>query len=653
VKYVIRVCSAVLCLVLSACGGSGGSTLPNTIASTALKDSLPVINPTISGQLFFVENSYVTELDIKTGLETRSFISQNATPPAESESSTPNLVKLFTVGKQVLLDRSHADAKTYQQWIPYNSVEASADSQLFIEQGIKTDCEPICITPKATGELQLVDKAQRVIRSLTEFDVAQFMPNGDLALIKNDSIYRLGIDDFQPRLIKKFTQEIAIENEFKSGNVDVVGSNYAERVKRLLISPNGDNIAFVTKDKRAVWVMTANGNNLKQLTMPINSKSDNGFSWELALEAFSPDGQSVLISTKEAIDFYGFKQRRFFIVPLPTVNAIDLDNAPEQTRMKFIDKRTGKVVYQAPSSVASWKDLPTRAEFTFPLGTTIAGDGVNRGLKGAYFDDQIRKIDLESGKASYVPLRFSGYRVIGISPLGDYALKTEGYPSALYATFASDGTLSAENCLPSLGCSELGFSPNKQQLSCLSYDYGYDGKFIQYSLKIYSADLKAEIKNISNVASARWLPDGGLVYTSYEKLGVFFLNQAFLASKEIANFSVWATVLSVSASGSKLLLWLDGQVWIMNIDGSGLRQLTNAASEIAGAVFSPNEKIVLVSGLNYDEAEPAGQVWAVPVDGVRVPIFNTLIKSTSAFPIQMLANDKLISVPFSSHMVWQ
>ena len=73
-------------------------------------------------------------------------------------------------------------------------------------------------------------------------------------------------------------------------------------------------------------------------------------------------------------------------------------------------------------------------------------------------------------------------------------------------------------------------------------------------------------------------------------------NKMLTTSTKSESDAVW------TANGQKIAYLCDGQIWEMNADGTGRRQLTNDKTGIDGFMFSPGEKkVVLIKQIPYHE----------------------------------------------------
>ncbi|SKA37603.1 hypothetical protein SAMN04488128_104313 [Chitinophaga eiseniae] len=118
-----------------------------------------------------------------------------------------------------------------------------------------------------------------------------------------------------------------------------------------------------------------------------------------------------------------------------------------------------------------------------------------------------------------------------------------------------------------------------------------------------------------------WMPDNTLLFSIGKK--ICRTNTAFTQAwviKEL-NFAEWGD-LTVSPDGSKLAFVAGSHIWMMNIDGSNLVQVTASSKTEVVPEFSPDGKW-LVLGSEYQVTGPFGRIWrlvVVPADGKKYNI---------------------------------
>jgi len=145
-----------------------------------------------------------------------------------------------------------------------------------------------------------------------------------------------------------------------------------------------------------------------------------------------------------------------------------------------------------------------------------------------------------------------------------------------------------------------------------------------------------------------WLPDNILVYTF--KQSIFMTTALSTTGIEIFSFPLEQGTpdkIAASPDGLQLAFQLrtngsfvadHGHIWVINIDGSGLRQLTNVPDDDNPVVnypaWSPDGHWILVVEGRYKGSNGTGgpgTLYAVPSDGEKVLL--TIDSSTSAKPI--------------------
>lgn len=141
--------------------------------------------------------------------------------------------------------------------------------------------------------------------------------------------------------------------------------------------------------------------------------------------------------------------------------------------------------------------------------------------------------------------------------------------------------------------------------------------------------------------NVEWLPDNALLFTH----GNYILkadppyNQATLV-KEM-NYESWGSI-HASQDGQKLTVRIDKHIYLMNIDGSGLTQVTESNFDEIEAVFSPNGNYLLV-GTDYRRTGPFGAIWElkiIPADGKRYNVDPITPNSEGVIPVIPVGEDK-------------
>ena len=112
-----------------------------------------------------------------------------------------------------------------------------------------------------------------------------------------------------------------------------------------------------------------------------------------------------------------------------------------------------------------------------------------------------------------------------------------------------------------------------------------------------------------------WMPDNTFLFSQGNNL--YRTNTAFTQATLVKTFSfdTWG-YFSVSPDGSKLALRGGNHLWMMNMDGSNLTQITESNDIEVWPVFSPDSKYLLI-GYYYTPTNQLGRWWyqaIIPAD---------------------------------------
>lgn len=133
------------------------------------------------------------------------------------------------------------------------------------------------------------------------------------------------------------------------------------------------------------------------------------------------------------------------------------------------------------------------------------------------------------------------------------------------------------------------------------------GKVLSHILQINGEKIERE---------AVWAPDNSLLIPHGRAL--LKTNKDFSALSLIAqlDFDQWGA-LAISRDGSKIAFAASGHIWLMNADGSGLKQVTRSTAAESRPQFSPDGKFLLI-GTDYHTTGLFGSLFylkVVPADG--------------------------------------
>jgi hypothetical protein len=116
--------------------------------------------------------------------------------------------------------------------------------------------------------------------------------------------------------------------------------------------------------------------------------------------------------------------------------------------------------------------------------------------------------------------------------------------------------------------------------------------------------------------NVNWMPDNSLIFSIGNKIcrTSTDFTQAWVIRE--LSFAGWKD-LTVSRDGTKMAFIAGNHIWMMNADGSNLRQVTTSDHVEGPPEFSPDGKW-LVLGTDYRTTGPFGHIWEliiIPADG--------------------------------------
>ena len=105
-------------------------------------------------------------------------------------------------------------------------------------------------------------------------------------------------------------------------------------------------------------------------------------------------------------------------------------------------------------------------------------------------------------------------------------------------------------------------------------------------------DIKGnQIARYNNFFSPTWLPDGRLLISSQRnRYGLFITDKSFKKYSQIDNNKLkeFAYYPDISPSGKRVVFEYNQQIWIMNMDGTGLKRLLRGAKRLRYPTWSPD-----------------------------------------------------------------
>lgn len=149
-----------------------------------------------------------------------------------------------------------------------------------------------------------------------------------------------------------------------------------------------------------------------------------------------------------------------------------------------------------------------------------------------------------------------------------------------------------------------------------------------------------------------WLPGNALLFThgDYILKAAPPYNQA-TPVKEM-NYESWGDIRA-SQDGEKLTVRIDKHIYLMNMDGSALTQVTESNFTESAAVFSPNGKYLLI-GADYRRTGVFGAIWnlkIIPADGKLYNVDPIAENSAGVIPVIPLGEERLETA--DGIMIWR
>jgi WD40 repeat protein len=640
----IKAVSALCILVssLAGCGGGGGdvgtappvvndppvggtpppttspiipppTTLPETPPATDPgQGGLSIINPNVTGKLYYQAPGQYVELDIATGVERRIrgngagfSVSADGDDFLMTDRFSPFLSLGSSRAELSLFDR---DGATKKSWFKLDGFGGPAL--------LSPDKKSILVEWSSTDNGDTVGVAVPTIFNVENGTITarfsgygsyEWMPDGRILLTRGDSIYLVDRNLSAPTLLKSFP---------------------GDAPRSIKISPNGSKIAFSlfantvksgsSADDRHVWIMNFDGTGLRQLVTSIGNED---------VGDFSPDGNYMILTQGIAYAaigpgyvFAGCPES--YLVPLNATEPINLTAANPAPALKLKSRDTDGDVREklCHFSRPYWRNKPQQTQVA---GSKPLGGGLNQGLFGTLwyrFAGDIFRTDLASGATSTLLPKTQG---------ADVHVSLDGTEITFYDRFAPSNPSNEEIIfLNTSGARIGGFtyresfsgrvkqSPDKTKFAVEwhSIDLGDAGGV--NVVTVFTRD-GTILSRFFDVNSWEWLPDGRLAMISYDELIV--TNTAIPNTSTVVPTTVikvlpdYAGGLTVSRDGRKFAVNMNGSIWMMNVDGTQMKKLTSSDRPVTTGGFSPDGKHFLVESSDTPYA-----AWAVPVDAERV-----------------------------------
>lgn len=284
------------------------------------------------------------------------------------------------------------------------------------------------------------------------------------------------------------------------------------------------------------------------------------------------------------------------------------------------------------------------------------GNGVSGTIYFQWADEGVLKIDSKTGKKSTVLPDNDERHDWDISQDGKLVLQITDAPTSVNDYYnANVYTLTklktGKNTAQFIDYHYEGFvshaylSPDQTKIAVAStYDTG--------NITIFDLEGNVLVQiPVNEESEIAWMPDGTLIFKLQNAIIRTNTDFTDLSIVKQFQFNEWGNI-AVSPDGSKIALYGGKHIWVMNSDGSNLKQVTTGGSVERHPVFSPNGKYLLI-GTDYHQVGPFGHMWylaIVPADG-------------QTYNVDEGADDHVIFIkdpddpddgqPADDHMVWR
>jgi hypothetical protein len=142
-----------------------------------------------------------------------------------------------------------------------------------------------------------------------------------------------------------------------------------------------------------------------------------------------------------------------------------------------------------------------------------------------------------------------------------------------------------------------------------------------------------------------WLPDGRLLVA--DRNVILVSNAALDELTEVAVMPDAIGAMQVSPDGTRLAFGMNGHIWTMGVDGTGLRRMTTGRHAVALPAWSPDGRYLTVQ---VEELCP--EVYVVPADAERLSVGDPAV-TPAAMALRKLDDGTAINVCAFSAMSWR
>lgn len=595
--------SLVLTL-LTACGGGGGagsgSEAQNSTGSRDVaKDGTPA-NRNLPGMIHYGSPYYISSIDLASGME-YSLRSKGDVLWAAKNA------EYFTDGYSLDTDSSHVDVFGKNG---FDLFGVEVQGNLFGQPKISPNGRYLVIgvdDHDIFRGFKIYNQEGELIRQFSQpydtspyYNSAAWMSDGSLIIVRGNTFYKLA-------------------TPISSGDLQVISTVDGLNPFHITVSPNDQNIAFdgqvydeMTEEyRRHIFVMNIDGGELRQVTTSLEQERD---------PTWSPNGEYLAFRHSENwLACVGSS----CVGQCPKILAIPADASMVRIHEFEPDEPAFLIKVDdgySSSSVCSFDELEWTESLEFSPskgGTAISGVGVNAGLEGKLIFGELisnpKYVDVKSGE-TYAIDDVNGrypHQAYG----GDIFVFEQDTPGSgnydldrIVLRNDSGDLVSSFWIAQDYNASVAMISPFGNYIAAEWSPLELDGGGVNV-VTLFTPDGTYLDQRFKGYGDYDWFPDEKLLL---ERLGR--IERYSPESDELEFLSQLPQNVSdvaLSPNGQKMAFEMLGHIWLSNLDGSNLTQLTTSAESEDNPSWSPDGKYI---AFRYDDS----YIYALPADAARV-----------------------------------
>ncbi|MGE5450537.1 MAG: hypothetical protein ACM3VZ_01670 [Acidobacteriota bacterium] len=626
-------------LTLSACGGGGGSSPADAGVSGQPGDGNGngngAFNPGLTGRIYYDSAYGAVIMDLASGrgilysdlsglrpsadgsemLETSRKKDHDNVDQLRIRDEEGRTRSLFEVSVNLYGPRFSPDRQTIAAWW---SNKAETGSYVI-------------------GVLTLFSRAGDVLAQVPGATSFAWMPDGHLLYTAGTALYR--VDHLGGQRTRVAT--------------------VPESVQGLSVSPDGRHLAMevpgpdTAVQEAHIWFMNMDGSGLRQMTVSSINETDPVWigdgSWLIARQGVLPHLEGY--SGCPALYAIPADADKVELTEAHATRAIEIKTRPFDTTTPTSICPFSTVEWAPPSRI-----MPA-------AGHLPASNGlINRGLTGVMaFQTGYRSLnqahnwllDVTTGAPTEISNAIDGFDASrdGMWLASTSLLETDShsYTSEL-AIRDLQGKLVQRFEKPGMLSGPVRFSPDGKRLLFVWSTRQPDGYV--WTDHIVVANLAGDVTlSVTGYDAADWLPDGGLVVSDAQ--GLHRVDPQFKTATPLLSALDPIGQIRVSPDGQSMAFAMINRIWTVQLDGSGLRQLTQSDGGEFWPEWSPDGRYVAVA---YRRDPSSSAYWAYPwvvAADARHATVGLDESEQQAFAIRQLADGASAQPPMTTRFSWR